>query len=342
MFKAFDERGCGPPSVPSVDLGVVKKAESRKYHKVVSFFCGCGGLDLGFVGGFSYMGKEYKKNPYSILAAYDHDPKCIETYNHNIRTHGIVKDLTNFDEKTLPAADVLLGGFPCQDFATCGPRRGLTSVRGRLYRALIQYASHHKPKIIIGENVPGLVNLDNGRALETIEGDIREAGYRCVTWKMFAPEYGVPQNRSRLFIIGVRKDLVGMPEKPEPTHNEGGFNTIRWALEDLEAVLDDSIPNQSQYFKASKAKKGNGQGDEVSKGDRPAYTVRANAKSRVQFHYSLGRRLTVRECARLQTFPDSFEFLHSATANTMQIGNAVPPALGYIVAGAIDRFLRGK
>jgi DNA (cytosine-5)-methyltransferase 1 len=101
------------------------------------------------------------------------------------------------------------------------------------------------------------------------------------------------------------------------------------------------VPNQSQYFKASKAKKGNGQGDEKSKTGTPSYTIRANAKSRVQFHYYLDRRLTIRECARLQTFPDNFILPHSATTNIMQIGNAVPPMLAHKVALSISNFLQG-
>lgn len=104
-------------------------------------------------------------------------------------------------------------------------------------------------------------------------------------------------------------------------------------------VVDESIPNQSEYFLASKAKKGNGQGDEANKIGVPAYTIRANAKSRVHFHYSLDRRLTVRECARIQTFPDTFTFKHSKTTNIMQIGNAVPPMLAHEVGKAIASFV---
>jgi DNA (cytosine-5)-methyltransferase 1 len=119
-------------------------------------------------------------------------------------------------------------------------------------------------------------------------------------------------------------------------------HTIRWAIQDLEDVTDDTVPNQSQYFKASKAKNGNGQGDEVSDPDKPAYTIRAKPQSRVQFHYSLNRRLTIRECARLQTFPDDFVFPHSATTNILQIGNAVPPVMGHLVAKSIAKFLGDK
>lgn len=157
----------------------------------------------------------------------------------------------------------------------------------------------------------------------------------------FPPDYGVPQRRTRLFIVAVRDDLQGFPVMPKRTHTEEHYRTTRWAIEDLEGISDDSIPNQSQYFRASRAKKGNGQGDETTPADSPSYTIRANAKSRVQFHYSLDRRLTVRECARLQTFPDNFDFPHSATSNIMQIGNAVPPILGNKVARAIAKYLEG-
>lgn len=313
--------------------------KKSKKHSFVSFFCGCGGLDLGFVGGFSYKGIHIPELPFEMLAAYDSDDKCIQTYRQNISDHAEVKDLSNYLPASIPKADVLIGGFPCQDFATGGPRRGLKSTRGRLYEALIKYMKEHHPKVVVGENVPGLANLHKGSVLETIKNDIEAAGYRVNIWKLYAPDYGVPQKRTRLFIVAVRKDLEGFPTPPQKTHFDSGYHTTRWAIEDLEIIKDETVPNQSQYFKASKAKKGNGQGDETTSADTPSYTIRANAKSRVQFHYSLERRLTVRECARLQTFPDNFVFTHSATANIMQIGNAVPPLLGNVVAKEIAKYL---
>ncbi|KZI31204.1 cytosine methyltransferase [Escherichia coli] len=306
---------------------------------VVSFFCGCGGLDLGFLGGFEYKGKSVPKLPFKLVSAYDNDVKCIDTYNENISNHGHVKDLSDFDPAEIPSAKVLIGGFPCQDFATCGPRHGLSSKRGRLYQSLISYMDIHKPLVVVGENVPGLANMDQGKVLETIKDDLKNAGYKVQVWTLYAPDYGVPQRRTRLFIIAVRQDLDGFPSKPEVTHYEDDYLTTSWAIADLEKVTDESIPNQSQFFRAARAKNGNGQGDERTQAHAPSYTIRANAKSRVQFHYSLDRRLTVRECARLQTFPDSFKFPHSATSNIMQIGNAVPPLLANKVAQSIASFL---
>lgn len=314
------------------------KPEWPRRYSVVSLFSGCGGLDLGFRGGFDYVGIPHDRLAFDILAAYDHDPKCVLTYNQNIVDHAQELDLGTYDPRDVPSAEVVIGGFPCQDFATCGPRRGLQSERGRLYQALINYANVHRPLCIVGENVPGLANIAKGMALETIKREIDEAGYNVEVWNLYAPDFGVPQNRTRLFIVGIRKDLKGFPLRPLPTHQDN-YRSIKWAIDDLASISDERIPNQSQYFLASKAKKGNGQGDETSKANEPSYTIRANAKSRVQFHYSLGRRLTVRECARLQTFPDDFIFPFSATTNVMQIGNAVPPMLGHIVARSIQEWL---
>ena len=311
---------------------------------VVSFFCGCGGLDLGFRGSFTYRESQIPRTAFRILKAYDNNVQAVATYNRNVGDNASVLDLSSFDVSQIPAARVLIGGFPCQDFATCGPRRGLSSVRGKLYLAMIKYANAYNPEIIVGENVPGLENIDGGAILEKITDDLSKAGdrgYKVQVWKLYAPDYGIPQSRTRLILVGVRNDLDGFPMPPKKRFSEQDYRTTRWAIEDLEDVLDESVPNQSQYFRASRARKGNGQGDEISPADAPSYTIRANAKSRVQFHYHLDRRLTVRECARIQTFPDSFVFPHAATTNIMEIGNAVPPLLGNLVAVSIQSFLKG-
>lgn len=320
------------------------ESERTKKIDVVSFFCGCGGLDLGFRGSFIYRGAQISRTKFRILKAYDNNVQAVATYNRNVSGEASVLDLSDFDVTQIPAARVLIGGFPCQDFASCGPRRGLSSVRGKLYLAMIKYANAYNPEVVVGENVPGLENIEGGAILERIKEDLSHAGvcgYKVQVWKLYAPDYGIPQSRTRLIIVGVRNDVDGFPTPPAKRFSELNYRTTRWAIEDLEDVVDESVPNQSQYFRASRARKGNGQGDEVSPADAPSYTIRANAKSRVQFHYRLGRRLTVRECARIQTFPDSFVFPHAATTNIMEIGNAVPPLLGNLVAVSIQRFLKG-
>lgn len=312
-------------------------------YSVVSYFCGCGGLDLGFRGGFKYHDEDYPVLPFNIIKAYDNDPRCIETYNDYFGAgHALVKDLATAKPEEIPRADILIGGFPCQEFSSCGPLGGLESERGRLYRTLIAYMNTHKPKIVVGENVINLERMEKGEVLKTIKKDLMAAGYTVDVWKMFAPDYGVPQRRTRLMIMCVRNDIFkehGFPEEPEARFKDK-YRSIEWAIGDLISVTDNSIvPNQGDYFGASKAKKGNGQGDESNKKDMPAYTIRANPKSRVQFHYSLERRLTVRECARIQTFPDDFKFKFSKTVNISQIGNAVPPVMAYLVAQSVEQYL---
>lgn len=302
-------------------------------------FTGVGGLDMGFEGGFLYRKQKFKSQPFNVIAAYEKDEKCVETIQKNLDIPITQLELSPELVNGFPSSDILIGGFPCQDFSSCGPKRGLESERGQLYKVLVEYMLLHKPKIVCAENVPNLARMQKGEVLKVIIKDFENAGYKVQLWNLFAPDYGVPQSRRRLFFICTRKDLIGEPQPPPPTFASKHRGT-KWAIEDLKSILDETVPNQSQYFKASKAKKGNGQGDEHCKADFPSYTIRANAKSRVQFHYELERRLTIRECARLQTFPDSFVFPHSATSNIMQIGNAVPPMLSYVVASSISEYLK--
>lgn len=306
--------------------------------KLISMFSGCGGLDLGFRGNFEYRGESYSGFGFDFVGAYDFDEKAIETYRQNVHQTADVLDLSSYDPVDLPAADVLVGGFPCQDFSSCGPQRGLDSERGRLFEALVKYMRRHQPKMVVAENVKNLEYMLKGEVLEFIMNEFRSCGYKVEMWRLYAPDYGVPQTRTRLFIVCVRQDIEGFPIKPEANFSDA-HRSIKWAIDDLKGISDESVPNQSQYFRASKAKKGNGQGDEVSKADQPGYTVRANAKSRIQFHYALDRRLTVRECARLQTFPDDFSFPYSNSQNVKMIGNAVPPMLAHAVASSIASFM---
>lgn len=306
---------------------------------VMSMFCGCGGLDLGFLGGFRYLGEEFKALPFDIVKAVDIDERAIQTYNLNISQHGEVGDLTIINPRELPAARVLIGGFPCQDFSSSGPKLGFAGERGQLYLSMIDYMRIHKPDIVVGENVPHLATLHGGKYLRQILEDIKDTGYNAIVWKLFAPLYGLSQSRRRLIIVAVRKDLGFPPDAPRPKLLSS-YLPIEHAVADLEGITDESIPNQSQYFVATKATSGGGQGDHTNKRGELAYCIRANAKARIQFHYSLDRRLTVRECARLQSFPDEFVFPFAAMSNMAQIGNAVPPILAHAIASTIADYIK--
>jgi len=156
---------------------MAKKDNGNKKHKVISLFAGCGGLDLGFRGGFSYMGTYYDENPFEIVYANDINEQACETYAHNL---GHAIDCRDFREvlKTtkLPKADVILGGFPCQDFSVAGKRRGLTAKRGQLYKSMIEAVEQVKPKIFIAENVRGLLNIGKGEVIRIMEEDFAKVG----------------------------------------------------------------------------------------------------------------------------------------------------------------------
>lgn len=304
---------------------------------VMSMFCGCGGLDLGFLGGFEFLNKHYAALPFDVLQAVDIDARAVETYRLNIGEHVRVGDLTQIAPSELPAADVLIGGFPCQDFSSSGPKVGFSGDRGQLYHVLSAYMRQHRPAVVVGENVPFLATLHDGIYLREILRDFTSCGYRFTVWNLSAPDYGLPQSRRRLFLVGVRDDLDVHVDMPGPTTNT--HVPIDAAIGDLVNVQDERIPNQSQYSVATPASKGGGQGDKKNCRGRLAYTIRANAKSRIEFHYELDRRLTVRECARLQSFPDEFVFPFAAQPNMMCIGNAVPPILAHAVAQQVVRGL---
>ena len=315
-------------------------AANASLHSVVSLFSGCGGLDLGFQGGFSVFGRNYPRLPFEITAAYDNFTDAVETYKLNLGDEISCLDLAENQISRIPAADILMGGFPCQDFSSSGPKVGIKGKRGQLYQALTHYMEQYRPKIVIGENVPHLARLDGGRHLDHIISEYESVGYSFQVWELYCPDYGLPQSRRRLFLVGTRDDLPGFPVKPKPTHNNGYF-TIDDALSDLEPITDESIPNQSQYFVASRATAGGGQGDHTNKRGEVAYCIRANARGRIQFHYRLDRRLTVRECARLQSFPDNYIFPYTTQRNLTLIGNAVPPIIGYRVAESVNKYLSG-
>ena len=307
-------------------------------NTVVSLFSGCGGLDLGITGGFEFLDKIYQALPFNIIAALDNSKDAIDTYRLNLSTHARLSDLTEIDIADIPSADILMGGFPCQDFSSSGPKNGFAGKRGQLYQVLTEYMAYHRPKLVVGENVPHLARLKKGVYLSTIIREFEEQGYKFDVWDLYAPDYGLPQSRRRLFIIGVRNDIPGFPQRPAPTHINH-YVTISEGLRDLEAITDESVTNQSQYFVATRATAGGGQGDHTNAPDRVAYCIRANARGRIQFHHTLPRRLTVRECARLQSFPDQFVFPFSTQRNLTLIGNAVPPILGHFVGRSISQFM---
>lgn len=321
-----------------------------KTYNLVTLFSGCGGLDLGFLGGFTIFGKKYNKNPFDIIWANDFFKQAAETYRYNIGDHIHYEDITLIDKSTLPKADIVLGGFPCQDFSVAGKRQGTSVKRGRLYLQLRDTIKELKPKIFVAENVEGLVNMANGLVLETIKEDFRNIDenvhYNVNHYLLHAADYGVPQIRKRVFIVGVRSDLDVDFEPPAPTHIDN-WMTSEEAIDDLWGRENDpEILNHSQISRAKFYPGRRMQGNTQIKRDQPSVTIRAEHHGNIEAHYRSTnpndpsdmngwRRLSVRECARIQTFPDDFHFLGAATYTYKMVGNAVPPLLGWHVAQAV-------
>lgn len=320
---------------------------SKKIYKVVSLFSGCGGMDLGFIGNFNFLGKEYSKNNFEIVFSNDFEKKACDTYNYNFNHKSICDDVNNIKDDIIPDCDIVIGGFPCQDFSLAGKRRGFNSERGKLYQQMLRIVKAKKPKIFVAENVEGInINLNGDSPLDKIVDEFRNAGYN-VKYKLFnTADYGVPQTRKRIIVIGVRKEYNIDPYFPKPLLNESNWITAKQAIDDLWDKLDtDYVKNHTSndYSKAKFSENGKGQGNRQIEADKPSITIRAEHHGNIEGHYrslnpndpndrSSWRRLSIRECARLQSFPDTFIFPCAASAAYKQIGNAVPPVFAWNIA----------
>lgn len=332
-------------------LGLLKVDKTSTQNdtklKIVSLFSGCGGLDLGLEGGFTSLGKFFPENPFHVIWANDIDKKACATMQLNFPECDVVcDDITKVlkDKLDIPKADIVVGGFPCQDFSLAGKRRGLSVKRGKLYQSMAEVVRKVQPKVFLAENVKGLLSWENGLGIRTMISDFEKLGYH-VEYKLHnTADFGVPQTRERVIIIGVRKDVGEKIIWPEPTHSsspEFGLQpwmTLREAIGDLEDDRKHFCLSNSGY---SKAKLFPGtQGNTTTKSDRPGPTMRAEHHGNIEFHYNKGRRLSAREAARIQSFPDDFAFVQSTTDAYRQVGNAVAPIFGWHLAQALKGMLK--
>jgi DNA (cytosine-5)-methyltransferase 1 len=323
--------------------------DTRPTMRVVSLFSGCGGMDLGFRGNFSVLNKHYDSTGFEVVFANDIFEDACTTYEKFFEHKPTCLDIKRYlDEgNAIPDCDVVVGGFPCQDFSLAGKRKGFATERGRLYEQMKRVILLKHPKIFIAENVKGLTNLSG--VLDKIKSDFAavEPGYRINHYLLMAANYGVPQTRERVFIVGVRKDCVADFSPPSPTHALDGANeenlrpwvTAKDAIDPLWGTEKNEkcLPNQDQFSKAKNYGE-HLQGNRPIKPDYPGPTIRAEHHGNIEFHYNKKRRLTVRECARIQTFPDNFVFQGSGSSAYVQIGNAVPPVLAWHIAKSVKEF----
>ena len=313
--------------------------------KVVSLFCGCGGMDLGLIGGFDYLGKRYSKLPFSIIKAVDNDLYCTIIYTDNFEVPCEICDVRQLDEKTLDDFDLLIGGFPCQSFSISAqnpPRLGYKDDRGKLFFEMVRILKAKQPRAFIAENVKGILSANKGKAFPMIISEFENAGYHVAYKLLFAADYGVPQKRERVIIVGFRNidelNAFVYPKGVKKKHVLGD-------------VIDHSADTEERWYFSEKAVAGMmNVREKMNKGraqklDEPCNTISShmakvslNSTDPVLFIDGRYRRFTPRETARIQSFPESFKLDSVSEARQYKaIGNAVPPVMMWHVARSLSQ-----
>lgn len=317
--------------------------------KVASLFCGCGGMDLGVIGGFTFLGKEYKDNPFEIVYSVDFDEYCTKIYNENFEHKCLVKDVRDIKIEQLPQFDMLIGGFPCQSFSISAqnpPRLGYKDERGMLFFEMVKILKERQPRFFIAENVKGILSANNGKAFPMIIGEFREAGYHVMYKLLNASDYGVPQKRERVIIMGFR-DIEDYKKFKYPSKVR---TDERKVLRDV--IIDAENHNESLFFSERAVAGMMAVREKMNKGramnlDEPCNTVSAhlakvslNSTDPVFMYEGRFRRFSTREAARIQSFPDTFKLDSvSQIRQYKAIGNAVPPIMMWHVIKSLQRVL---
>lgn len=313
--------------------------------KVASLFCGCGGMDLGIIGDFSFLDTNYPRSAFDIVYAVDNDEYCTKIYNANFEHKCIIKDVREIDATKIPDFDVLVGGFPCQSFSISAqnpPRLGFKDERGMLFFEMVKILKEKKPRAFIAENVKGLLSANHKQAFPMIMKEFSDAGYHVQYFLVNASKFGVPQKRERVIIFGFR-ETVDLD------------NFIFSHYIPCSSVLGDVIDenennNESLYFSekavagmmAVREKMNKGRAQDLS---QPCNTISAhlakvslNSTDPVLMIGDRYRRFSCREAARIQSFPDSFILdVVSDIRQYKAIGNAVPPVMMWHIANSLQR-----
>lgn len=331
-----------------------------KKPTLISLFSGCGGLDLGF-----------HKAGYQVVWANDFEQNACKTFEKNFGNviHcGDIQAIDPYKDLSIPECDLIIGGFPCQDFSVIWKRPGLNGKRGNLYKSFLRFVDAKKPKAFVAENVKGILSANKGKAIEQIITDFQNIapGYILYPKLYNFSEYGVPQIRERVLIVGIRVDTGFQFQHPLPTHGPNRKFPFITSGEALEGVQDVKLNNEkinitSRTEQIIKLIPEGGNFTDIPK-DHPLYVhgmishvyrrlnrnepsktiIAAGGGGTWGYHFAEPRPLTNRERARIQTFPDDFEFFGSITEVRRQIGNAVPP-LGVVpIAKALRPLFTGK
>lgn len=320
--------------------------------KVAAFFSGAGGLDLGF-----------EKAGFDIVWANEYDKSIWDTYklNHS-STYLDERSITDIDENEIPDCDGIIGGPPCQSWSEAGAHRGIGDQRGQLFFDFIRMLKSKQPKFFLAENVSGMLAPRHRDALDNIKNMFRDCGYELHFKLLNASDYGVPQDRKRVIFIGIRIDLGLKYEFPKPLDYKISLKESIWDLKN--SVLPAKEKNytngdlceisnheymiggfSTMYMSRNRVRSWDEQSFTIQAGGRHA-PIHPQAPKMVKLEknkqiFSPGyendyRRLSVRECARIQTFPDDFKFKYKNLVDAYKmIGNAVPVNFAYHLAYSI-------
>jgi DNA (cytosine-5)-methyltransferase 1 len=322
------------------------KTIRNKKLKVTSLFCGCGGMDLGIQGNFEFLGKRFNELPFEIVYAADNDAYATAIYNSNFEHKCQIKDVKEIVPREIPDHDILLGGFPCQSFSISAqnpPRLGYKDERGKLFFEMVNVLKEKQPRFFIGENVKGLLSANKGKAFPIIINEFKNSGYYIHYKLLNASEYGVPQKRERVFIVGFREfeDYFNF-SFPQPI-------TLNGLKVKLKQVIDVKANLDEKWFFSQRAVEGMLRvREKMNKGrvqdlEQPCNTISShlakvslNGTDPVLMIDGRYRRFTPREAANIQSFPKCFN-LDSVSENRQYraIGNAVPPVLMWHIANSL-------
>lgn len=324
--------------------------------KVVSLFAGCGGLDLGLI-----------KSGHEIVLATDFDKDCKLTYDKNFDHDLLLMDVKDLKGSDLPEYDLLTGGFPCQGFSVANAYRSVEDERNELYLEIVRLLHETKPKYFLAENVMGILSLGQGKVVKQIVKEFSEIaidegypGYEVNLYKLNAADYGVPQGRKRVIFLGVSKEVPESDRRilfnnfpPKPTNSNKKESslppqkTLFHAIGDLPEpgeISDEEI--QNHYGTKHKVKLNGYMGNRKLSWDKPGPTIVGRGGGTggpvIAVHPNLKRRFTVRETARIQSFPDDFVFLGSTSSQFRQIGNAVAVDFAYHLGKTLKDFEEKK
>lgn len=315
--------------------------------KVASLFCGCGGTDVGLLGNFDFLGKHYASNNMEIVYANDIDDNACRIFEENFGIKPDNRDIRQINSNELPDFDILTGGFPCQSFSIIAqnPKRlGVKDDRGKLFFEMCRILRDKQPKCFIAENVKGLLTANQKTAFPLIMEEFKNSGYDVKHMVLNSANYGVPQKRERVIIVGFRKDLIIDFTFPNQVITDEDL------FEPLKKVIENTV-DEKYYFsdravegmmkKREKMNKGRAQDIE-----KPCNTVGAhlakvslNSTDPVLMLENRYRRFTPREVARIQSFPEKFELVGSESAQYRALGNAIPPVMIWYVANTVKNFL---